>query len=249
MWKRSLSFCLSRRLYARAGCLRPTSAWPISAWPTSVSPLTRFSSTCVCGFVQCLSVCPAGMQWEDDKSADSLAPYVGSSMSAVDAAFDLCELQAADTLLDIGSGDGRILIRGVERVACFAVGVELNRVAYELGVEHTAVAFQNSSTLRSKIRLIHGSYLDLTPACLGFGLSASMAPTHQRRLVITCFLLPQGLVAINDWLDKNTHFSSFHKVVVITIGWPLPTKSRFHLLATRVVPSSGTSISLYEIKS
>jgi len=54
------------------------------------------------------------------------APYVPSPPIVVDAMLDLAEIIPGQRLCDLGSGDGRIVIRAASRYYARAVGVENN---------------------------------------------------------------------------------------------------------------------------
>ena len=58
--------------------------------------------------------------------ANSLAPYVVSPQEIVDRMLELADLKPGETLYDLGSGDGRILITAVSRFKAKAVGVEIS---------------------------------------------------------------------------------------------------------------------------
>jgi len=92
---------------------------------------------------------------------NSLAPYVVSPQEIVDRMLELADLKPGETLYDLGSGDGRILITAVVRFKAKAVGVEIsddlvastNERIRRLGLDNDA-------------RVIHGNFLDtdLSPA-------------------------------------------------------------------------------------
>lgn len=93
--------------------------------------------------------------------ANSLAPYVVSPQEIVDRMLELADLKPGETLYDLGSGDGRILITAVTRFKAKAVGVEIsddlvdstNSRIRKLGLDNDA-------------HVIHGNFLnvDLSPA-------------------------------------------------------------------------------------
>ena len=62
---------------------------------------------------------------QDPRYANKLAPYVASPSRVVDMMLDLAKVKPGDTLYDLGSGDGRILIAAAERHAQ-AIGIEIN---------------------------------------------------------------------------------------------------------------------------
>ena len=93
--------------------------------------------------------------------ANSLAPYVVSPQNIVDRMLEMAELKPGETLYDLGSGDGRILITAVQRFHAKAVGIEISD------------ALVQSSTgrilkfgLENQARVIQGDLLktDLSPA-------------------------------------------------------------------------------------
>lgn len=57
---------------------------------------------------------------------NSLAPYVVSPQRIVDRMLELAELKPNETVYDLGSGDGRIIITAAQRFHAKAVGVEIS---------------------------------------------------------------------------------------------------------------------------
>lgn len=53
-------------------------------------------------------------------------PYVPTPMPVVDAMLALASVKKSDTLIDLGCGDGRIVIRAAERYGCRGIGVDLD---------------------------------------------------------------------------------------------------------------------------
>ncbi len=58
------------------------------------------------------------------------ALYVSTSRKRITALFDTLPLQAGQTLVDLGCGDGRVLRQAHRRFGVQAVGYELNPLAY-----------------------------------------------------------------------------------------------------------------------
>src|SRR6266852_4319109 len=52
-------------------------------------------------------------------------PYVPTPASVVDAMLDLAGINAGDVLVDLGSGDGRIVVTAAKRFGIKAIGVEI----------------------------------------------------------------------------------------------------------------------------
>lgn len=93
--------------------------------------------------------------------ANSLAPYVVSPQEIVDRMLQLADLKPGETLYDLGSGDGRILITAVVRFKAKAVGVEISDQLVDATNERI-----RRLGLDNDAHVIHGNFLDvdLSPA-------------------------------------------------------------------------------------
>lgn len=92
---------------------------------------------------------------------NSLAPYVVSPQRIVDRMLELAELKPGETLYDLGSGDGRIIITAAQRYHAKAVGVEISDALVSSSMERIAkLGLQNWASV------VHGDLLqvDLSPA-------------------------------------------------------------------------------------
>lgn len=58
------------------------------------------------------------------EQAPKLAPYVPTPMEVVDEMLGLAEVHREDVVYDLGSGDGRIVIRAAERFGAHGVGID-----------------------------------------------------------------------------------------------------------------------------
>jgi precorrin-6B methylase 2 len=104
---------------------------------------------------------PAPLRAQDIKAPERLdVPYVPTPQAVVDGMLDLAKVGKDDTLIDLGCGDGRIVI-GAARRGAHATGVDLDPVriaearanAKKAGVE-PLVTFRNGDLFKA----------DLTPA-------------------------------------------------------------------------------------
>ena len=59
-------------------------------------------------------------------NADSLAPYIPSPQIVVDRMLEMAHIKPGETVYDLGSGDGRILITAAQKFRAKAVGIELS---------------------------------------------------------------------------------------------------------------------------
>jgi predicted transcriptional regulator len=71
----------------------------------------------------------ASLAWAQNSIVDprSLAPYVPTPQKVVERMLQLAGVQDNDTVYDLGSGDGRIVITAAQKFGAKAVGVELDR--------------------------------------------------------------------------------------------------------------------------
>jgi protein-L-isoaspartate O-methyltransferase len=92
---------------------------------------------------------------------NSLAPYVVSPQQIVDRMLELADPKPNETVYDLGSGDGRILITAVQRYRSKAVGIEISEVLVK-----TATDRIKQLGLQNDARVINGDFLqvDLSPA-------------------------------------------------------------------------------------
>ncbi len=116
-------------------------------------------------------------------TGEKLAPYLPTPETIVKRMLDLGQLKAGETMFDLGSGDGRIVIMAAQQYHAHAVGVELDPDLVEsssakirqLGLENTA-------------RIIYGDVLkqDYSSADL-----------------ITVYLLPDSNLKLRPVLDAT----------------------------------------------
>jgi protein-L-isoaspartate O-methyltransferase len=91
----------------------------------------------------------------------SLAPYVVSPQHVVDDMLEMADLRQGETLYDLGSGDGRILITAAQRFRAKAVGIEIESALVKSSEQRIA-----SMGLQNLVRVIHADLrtVDLSPA-------------------------------------------------------------------------------------
>lgn len=94
-------------------------------------------------------------------TAKSLAPYVNSPQEVVHRMLELAQVKAGETVYDLGSGDGRVLIVAASRFRAKAVGVEISERLVKSSVESLKRA-----GLEDLARVIHADLMevDLSPA-------------------------------------------------------------------------------------
>src|ERR1700682_2978305 len=103
--------------------------------------------------VVCSSV-PAFSQGRTKHYTNSLAPYVVSPQAIVDRMLEMADLKPGETLYDLGSGDGRILITAVQRFRAKAVGIEISDALVD-STNTRIVKFG----LQNEAKVIHADFL------------------------------------------------------------------------------------------
>ena len=78
------------------------------------------------------------------------APYLPTLSPQVKAALDLVDLKPGQTLLELGSGDGRILIAAAER--------GLNAVGYELNPLLAAYSWLRTRKYKGRVKVVCGNF-------------------------------------------------------------------------------------------
>ena len=93
--------------------------------------------------------------------SENLAPYIPSPQIVVEKMLQAAQVKPGETVYDLGSGDGRIVITAVQKFKAKAVGVELSAELCR-----AAAAKIKALGLEDRAKIIHGSALnvDLSPA-------------------------------------------------------------------------------------
>ena len=78
------------------------------------------------------------------------APYLPTLKKQIDAAFDIAGLKAGDTIIELGCGDGRVLVA--------AAKAGLNGVGYELNPIMYLICWFRLRPYRNQIKIIWGDF-------------------------------------------------------------------------------------------
>lgn len=132
---------------------------------------------------------------QNPRYANKLAPYVASPDRIVDRMLEMATIKPGETLIDLGCGDGRILIAAVERYKAKAIGVEISP---ELVAQATTRIKREGLT--EQARVVQGDLLeaDLTGAdIVTIYLESSL--NRQLRPRLEKFLKPGARVVSHDY--------------------------------------------------
>lgn len=126
---------------------------------------------------------------------EDLAPYIPSPQAVVEKMLEAAHVKPGETVYDLGSGDGRIVITAAQKYKAKAVGVELSADLCKATL--TKVKFLG---LEEQVKIIHGNLLkvDLSPADI---VTLYLLTTSNDRLKpnLERYLKPGARVVSNDY--------------------------------------------------
>ena len=130
--------------------------------------------------------------------SEDLAPYLPSPQLVVERMLEAARIRPGETLYDLGSGDGRIVITAAQKFKAYAVGIEISEVLCKSTVKKV-----NALGLASQVRIINGNALkeDLSGAD-----------------VVTLYLLTSSNARLKPNLEKYLKPTS--RVVCLNFGMP-----------------------------
>ena len=67
-------------------------------------------------------------------------PYLPSPESVIKLGLELADLRAGERMVDLGCGDGRVLVIAARRFGAYAVGIELNPLLVKLAARECALS-------------------------------------------------------------------------------------------------------------
>jgi cyclopropane fatty-acyl-phospholipid synthase-like methyltransferase len=107
-----------------------------------------------------LAIAAAACLWSQSPPS-GLAPFVPSPQAVVDKMLEAAHLKPGETIYDLGSGDGRVVITAARRYQAKAVGVELSSELCARARREVRLA-----GLENQVLILHGDLLgvDLSPA-------------------------------------------------------------------------------------
>ena len=172
------------------------------------------------GFLSVIPVFP-----QNSRYANKLAPYVASPQRVVDRMLELAQLKQGETLYDLGSGDGRILITAVQKYGAKAVGVEISSQLVQEATDMIA-----RLGLQNQAKVIHADLMtvDLSPADVVTIYLMTQA-NEKLRPRLEKFLKPGARVVSHDypvpgWKPKLVETGDEHKGHMIFVYEMPPQK-------------------------
>ncbi len=124
-----------------------------------------------------------GSGGKPDDKGEKLAPYFPTPETIVDKMLKLGELKAGETVFDLGSGDGRIVIDAARKYKAHAIGVELDDSLYQQSMNRI-----KTLGLSNTARIIHGDLLQ---------------QDYSSADLLTVYLLPVATDMVTPILEKQ----------------------------------------------
>ena len=125
-----------------------------------------------------------GLAQKLPEHAKNLAPYVASPQSVVDKMLEAARVKPGDTVYDLGSGDGRVLVAAVQKFkAAKAVGIEISAKLVS-----KAKDLIKTTGLTGRAEVVHGNLLD-----------ADISPAD----VVTIYLMTGSNEMLRPKLEKS----------------------------------------------
>jgi SAM-dependent methyltransferase len=125
------------------------------------------------GAVPLLTYTPLSAYAEGDIAKPSRQPdvhYVPTPMEAVDKMLEMAEVKKSDLVYDLGSGDGRIIIRAAEKIGSRGIGID---------IDPARIAEANTNAKKSKVTNL-----------VKFEVGDVFATDFSTASVVTLYLLP-----------------------------------------------------------
>src|SRR5450631_2209811 len=185
----------------------------------------RFPLALGVSLLAALAAAPANAQGHS-KYANKLAPYVASPIRLVDRMLELANIKPGETVFDLGSGDGRVLIAAVEKYKAKAVGVEISPMLVA-----KATANIQKEGLSDQAHVIQGDVLtaDLTGADVVFlylvtPLNERLRPRLERFLKAGARVISHDY-AIPGWRASHTEKTDSRHAHLIYVYEMPPVKN------------------------
>lgn len=126
---------------------------------------------------------------------ENLAPYIPTPQVIVEKMLEAARIKPGETVYDLGSGDGRIVITAAKQFGAKAVGVELSE-----DLCRTTNARIRELGLADKVRIIHGNLLDVDLTGADVVTLYLLTSSNERlRPNLEKYLKPGARVVSNDF--------------------------------------------------
>ncbi len=144
---------------------------------------------------------PAGAQWEEGKDV----PFVPTPPKVVDAMLRLAEVTSRDTVIDLGCGDGRIVVAAAQKFHAHGRGVDFNPKRIE-----EAKANARAARVSHLVEFVQGDFFDadisdatVVTLYLLPGVNLKLRPKLLRELNVGSRIVSHSF-NMGDWAPDRT---------------------------------------------
>src|SRR2546423_4972530 len=120
---------------------------------------------------------------EKASQVDKLAPYYPTPETIVEKMLELGGLKGGEKMVDLGSGDGRIVIMAAQKFHADATGVEYDKDLYQQSMEKI-----RKLGLQKSARIVHGDIFN---------------QNYSSYDLVTVYLLPNSNDKVRPMLEKQ----------------------------------------------
>jgi precorrin-6B methylase 2 len=113
-----------------------------------------------------------------------MAPYVPSPQEVIDRMLEVAQARQGDTVIDVGCGDGRILITAVQKFKARAVGIEIDpKIAAQASDTILKLGLQNKArVVRADVFDADLSQADVVTIYLTTSFNEKLRPKFEKSL-------------------------------------------------------------------
>ncbi len=113
-----------------------------------------------------------------------MAPYVPSPQEVIDRMLEVAQARQGDTVIDLGCGDGRILITAVQKFRAKAIGIEIDpKIAKEASDTILKLGLQNKArVVRADVFDVDLSQADVVTMYLTTSFNEKLRPKFEKSL-------------------------------------------------------------------
>eukprot|EP01132_Coremiostelium_polycephalum_P007581 gene7581-9322_t len=132
----------------------------------------------------------------DDPLPNQICPYATSSMPSIEKMLSISSINSDDFIMDLGCGDGRIVVYAAKHFGIRGIGVDINpdllKKANELAIKENV-----THLVTFKLMNIADDGFDYKLKTCGIEHETLIYPT-----IITCYLIPKALGLIETKLKQ-----------------------------------------------
>ncbi|KYQ93695.1 hypothetical protein DLAC_05083 [Tieghemostelium lacteum] len=134
---------------------------------------------------------------EDDPLPGQICPYATTSQASIKKMLEIAEIKPDDILLDLGTGDGRIVLYAAKHFGIRGIGLDINPDLIQKANEQAKID-KVEHLVSFQVRNFAEESFDYTLKCI----DSSIESKHVYPTIIACYLIPKALKIIEPRLKE-----------------------------------------------